>query len=167
MVKKRAKAATPATRKSDVSGLPDASGPCANCGKAVPAPKKLCQPCVSRLQAIHAADAPEMDRGLSTLLRTGTGRERTRILQNWAQTWHRKNCALAKQLKTLQMSSKVMRRQLDHKEKEIAALKAQQAPAEKVKLGHLHCKKAGGFKNKTIKKRQIKTIRKVSIRPPG
>ena len=84
MVKKRAKAATQATRKDNISGLSDASGPCANCGKAVPAPTKLCQPCVSRLQAIHAANAPEMDRGLSMLLRTGTGRERTRILQNWA-----------------------------------------------------------------------------------
>ena len=167
MVKKRAKATTPATRKSDVSGLPDADGICANCGKAVPAPTKVCPRCVSRLQAIHAANAPEMDRGLSTLLRTGTGRERTRILQNWAQTWHRKNCALAKQLKTLQMSSKVMRRQLDHKEKEIAALKALQAPAEKVKLGHLHCKKAGGFKNKKIPALKIKKIKKASRRPPS
>ena len=71
MVKKRAKATTPATRKSDVSGLPDADGICANCGKAVPAPTKVCPHCVSRLHQIHAADAPEMDRVLSTLLRTG------------------------------------------------------------------------------------------------
>ena len=65
------------------------------------------------------------------------------------------------------MSSKVMRRQLDNKEKKIAELKAQQVPAEKVKLGHLHCKKAGGFKTKTIKASQIKMIKKASKRPPS
>ena len=108
MVKKRAKATTPATRKSDVSGLPDADGICANCGKAVPAPTKVCPRCVSRLRTIHAADAPEMDRVLSTLLRTGDSRERTRKSQNWVRLWHRMNCAPSRELDDLQRSRKVM-----------------------------------------------------------
>ena len=74
---------------------------------------------------------------------------------------------MVKEVKTLRMSSKVMRRQLDNKEKLIAELKAQQAPAEKVKLGHLHCNKAGGFKNKSIPASQIKKIKKASRRPPS
>ena len=71
MVKKRAKAATLATQKGDVTGLPGADRTCANCGKAVRGPTQVCQPCISRLRQIHADDAPELDRVLSTLLRTG------------------------------------------------------------------------------------------------
>ena len=155
------------TRKSAPTAAMDAATTCCTCSSVLQSPEKICQNCASRQEKMNAPDAPKTDQEIMSLLREPKARNRARLVQNWAQTWHRKNCALVKEVKTLQMSSKVMRRQLDHKEKEIAALKAQQAPAEKVKLGHLHCKKAGGFKNKTIKKRQIKTIRKVSIRPPG
>ena len=100
---------------------------------------------------MSAPDAPKTDQEIMSLLREPKARNRARLVQNWAQTWHKRNCAASKELEALRRASKVMRRQLDHKEKEIVALKAQQAPAEKVKLGHLQSKKTNKFKNKTIK----------------
>ena len=87
--------------------------------------------------------------------------------ENWVRSWHRKNCAPSRELDEARRFRKVMGLKIARQEKEIAALKALQAPAEKVKLGHMHCKKAGGFKSKTIKAPQIKKIKKASRRPPS
>ena len=116
---------------------------------------------------MSAPNASEIDAALLRLLRQPRARERAAMGENWVRSWHRKNCAPSRELDEARRFRKVMGLKIARQEKEIAALKALQAPAEKVKLGHMHCKKAGGFKSKTIKAPQIKKIKKASRRPPS
>ena len=116
---------------------------------------------------MSAPDASKTDQDIMSVLRETRAERRTNLVQNWVRSWHRKNCAPSRELDEARRFRKVMGLKIARQEKEIAALKALQAPAEKVKLGHMHCKKAGGFKSKTIKAPQIKKIKKASRRPPS
>ena len=98
-----------------------------------------------------ASNASHIDKEIMSVVRESRADRRAALVENWCRSWHKRNCAASKELEVLRRSRNAMSKQLARKEKEIAALKALQVPAEKVKLGHLHCKKAGGFKNKTIK----------------
>ena len=145
MVRTRAKIPTSVTRKDDVTGHPGTDELCANCGKVVRGPAKLCQPCVSRLQKIHAAGGPALYRCLSTILRAGDTREQTRISQKWVRSWHKRNCALAKEVKALRSASKVKDLKIARLEKKRAGQPANQAAAEIAKFGNFQLRKAAKF----------------------
>ena len=65
--------------------------------------------------------------------------------QNWVRSWHKRNCTLAKEVKTLRTSSKVKDLKIARLEKKRAAQPAYQAAAEITKFGTLQSRKAAKF----------------------
>ena len=84
---------------------------------------------------MSAPDAPKTDQEIMSLLREPKARNRARLVQNWAQTWHKAPEAARLRPWALRMSSGVMRRRPAHLETKGAAMPAQQASAEKVNSG--------------------------------
>ena len=65
---------------------------------------------------MSAPDARETDKEIMRLVREPRAERRTRAVQIWAQTWHRKNCAPARELEDLRGASKVMRLKIARQE---------------------------------------------------